>query len=436
MGRRPKTQTLGAWMNGEYVGRWTIDARGEHEFVYDPDWVSSEHGRSISLSLPILAGERLKGVAVKNYFDNLLPDNEQIRSRIQQRFGARSVSPFDLLAEIGRDCVGAMQLMPEGEQPGNVRQIEGQPVTESEIEAILTNTVVFGQRQDDDGFRISLAGAQEKTAFLYDGGQWLKPRGTTPTTHIFKLPIGRHKDRGIDLATSIENEWLCARILDAYGINVTRCSPATFGKQAVLVVERFDRRRSSDGKWIVRLPQEDMCQAMGVSPDQKYEADGGPGIEKIMDLLLGSSNAQIDRLDFFRTQVIFWMLCAIDGHAKNFSLFLEPRSQYRLTPRYDVLSAYPYLGDSPSHLQSRKIKMAMALIGKNRHYKWAELQRRHIEATANICGIANAGTEIINELIAKTEAAIETVTRGLSSDFPGHVSDPIFAGLRAAAARL
>ena len=430
MGRRSKTHTLGAWMNGEYVGRWTVNAQGEHEFEYAETWVSSMYGRAISLSMPMSpAGRLYKGSIVKNYFENLLPGNDKIRERIQQRFSTPSQSPFDLLSEIGRDCVGALQLLPDGETPGDIKRIESEAVSEEDIESILINTPVFGQHQDDDDLRISIAGAQEKTALLLHEGQWMKPRGATPTTHILKLPIGRHRDHDIDLTMSVENEWLCAQVLEAFGIKTATCWPAVFGKQKVLVVERFDRKLSRDGTWLMRLPQEDMCQARGLSSEMKYEKNGGLGVESIMDLLLGSSSAEADRAAFFKTQVIFWLLCAIDGHAKNFSIFLEPQGGYRLTPIYDVLSAYPVLGNGPGLLQEKKAKMAMALVGKNRHYKWSELQRRLLESTAKACGVEVSGKTLIDDLITTTSGVITQVTAKLPVGFPELVAKPILDGL-------
>lgn len=439
MGRRSLTHALGAWMNGEFVGRWTVSGRGEHAFEYDATWITSPYGRSISLSMPLnRAGHRYTGAVVKNYFDNLLPDNDRIRARLQQRFSTASQSTFDLLAEIGRDCVGALQLLPDSELPGDIQQIDGEPLSDDEIEQILINTPIYGQHQsvNDEDFRISIAGAQEKTALLLHNGKWFKPRGTTPTTHILKLPIGRHGDHGIDLTMSVANEWLCAKILEAYGVQVARCWPAVFGSQQVLVVERFDRQVSRDGRWLVRLPQEDFCQVRGLPSDMKYEVHGGQGVKSIMDLLLGSSYAEADRADFFRTQVIFWLLCAIDGHAKNFSVFLEPQGGYRLTPRYDILSAYPVMGNAPGLLPEKKIKMAMALVGKNRHYKWSELQRRHLDSTAKACGIEAAGKAIIENVLVMTPKVIEGVSASLPRGYPESVANAILNGLRSTAQRL
>ena len=160
----------------------------------------------------------------------------------------------------------------------------------------------------------------------------------------------------------------------------------------MLVVPRFDRQPSSDGTWLLRLPQEDLAQVCGIGPDAKYEADGGPGIAEILARLAGSAQAAADRHDFFRTQVLFWMLAAIDGHAKNFSVFIEPRGHFRLTPRYDVLSAYPVLGHGKGKLAPEKVKMAMAVRGTNRHYKWREIRRPHFERTATACGLRLSST--------------------------------------------
>ncbi len=372
---------------------------------------------------------------MRNFFNNLLPDSDRIRERVQARFGAPSTDAFDLLQEIGRDCAGAIQLLRPGDQPKDVHRIDAEPLNETAIERILNNSLVAGRHQDDDEFRISLAGAQEKIALLLHNGAWCKPHGSTPTTHIFKLPIGVSPS-GIDLTQSVENEWLCSEILRAYGVPVATCERAQFGKQHVLIVTRFDRRLAESGSWLIRLPQEDLAQATGTPPGKKYESDGGPGIRMLMDLLLGSANAEADRLDFFRTQVIFWLLCAIDGHAKNFSIFIERLGRYRLTPRYDVLSAYPVLGHGAGMLSPEKVKMAMALQGKDRHYRWAEISRRHFELTAHNCGIGNEGKQIIEQLIKQTPSVVAQVRRALPKDFPPALSQAILDGVAAASSRM
>jgi serine/threonine-protein kinase HipA len=435
MGRRRKSARLTLWMNGIAVGTWEIDSAGRHILAYDEGWLQSERGRPVSLSMPLRPAAAYSGDVVRNFFENLLPDNRLIRERLQARFHARSTSAQDLLAEIGRDCVGALAILPEGEFPDGFDRIEGVPLTEVQVEQALERVTVDGRHGDEDDFRISIAGAQEKTAFLWSGGRWMRPTGATPTTHIFKLPLGVPPS-GIDLTTSVENEWLCARILAAYGVPVALGDIARFGERTVLVVPRFDRHPSSDGRWLLRLPQEDFAQVCGVGPDAKYEADGGPGIASILERLLGSTQAAADRLDFFRTQVLFWMLAAIDGHAKNFSVFIEPRGHFRLTPRYDVLSAYPVLGHGKGKLAPEKIRMAMAVRGANRHYRWREIRRSHFEQTARDCGLGSSVRAVIDELVERTPEVIQQVGAAIPPGFPDWVGTSILEGLRRAAQRL
>ncbi len=262
----------------------------------------------------------------------------------------------------------------------------------------------------------------------------MEPTGSTPTTHILKLPIGIG-GRGIDLSTSIENEWLCAQIAEQYGIEVARCRMDVFGEQKALVIERFDRRLAQDGKWYVRLPQEDFCQATGTPPDLKYESDGGPGIADILELLRGSERATEDRREFMRTQLLFWMLAAIDGHAKNFSIFHLPNSNYRMTPRYDILSAYPVLGHGRGKLAPEEIRMAMAVSGKNRHYVWRDIHARHWLETARRNGFEEMEL-IMEDLISKTPNAIQRVEKSLPHGFPAEIAEPILAGIQERAEQL
>ncbi len=169
-------------------------------------------------------------------------------------------------------------------------------------------------------FRISVAGAQEKTALLKIENQWCIPKGATPTTHIIKLPIGKiHQPNSVlDMSDSVENEYLCLSLAKSLGFNVPNAEIIYTNDIKAIAVERFDRRWSNDKSWLLRLPQEDMCQVFGLPSALKYEADGGPGIKAIMDLLMGSSLSLKDRESFMRFQVFQWLIGATDGHAKNF----------------------------------------------------------------------------------------------------------------------
>lgn len=434
MGRKRVAAELYLFMNGQKVGRLLRDAAGKLELTYAEEWLGSEARRPLSLSLP-LSSQRHSGEVVENFFDNLLPDSQPIRNRIQTRFGARTNRSFDLLWHIGRDCVGALQLFPE-DAAMDIRRVEAEPLTETQIAETLRNyrTMPLGMGADTE-FRISMAGAQEKTALLRLNNEWHRPLGATPTTHIFKLPIGRIEHSNMDLSDSVENEWLCHLILKAYGIPVANAEIATFGHVKTLVVERFDRRWAEDRSWIIRLPQEDMCQALGEPPALKYESDGGPGIAPIMELLFGSSEGLVDRKRFMTMQVAFWLLGAIDGHAKNFSIFLLPGGAFRLTPAYDILSAYPLV--AKRQLGQANCRMAMAVRGKNRHYHWSRILHRHWMETAHTCRFPEDEMEVvISDLLNRMDEVLQSVTDQLPPSFPADVGGPILDGMKEARDRL
>lgn len=436
MGRPSKARRLEVRMNGDKVGAWTLTAAGEHVFTYDPAWPDSGFSRPISLSMPIRPGNTpYRGAVVESFFDNLLPDSLDIRRRLQSRFGTTSPKAFDLLAEVGRECVGALQITPEGIDPGDPKTIQAKSLRTSGIAAALREAAslpAFGQI-DDSGFRISLAGAQEKTAFLRHRGKWWRPEKATPTSHIFKLPMGDRIGREqIDMSASIENEWLCSRLAAAFDLPVAHCEMSTFEDQRALVVERFDRAWSSDGSWLIRLPQEDMCQAMGVPLGIKYEADGAPGIPEILRFLLGSDSAFEDRRRFLKTQVFFWLLAAVDGHARNFSVFIGRGGSFRLTPLYDILSAYPILGHGKRRLAPEKARMAMSVRGRQKHYHWRRITLRHWQETAAACGLGADIRGILSECIETGPLAAAKVAGELPAGFPGTVAEPILEGLAGA----
>lgn len=422
-------------MNGVLVGHLEKTGKNELSYWYDQTWLNTPGARPISLSLPLV--ERIfSGDVVYNFFDNLLPDNPQIRTRIQAKFNIATSHPVDILASIGKDCVGAIQVI-DGEIPNSIKSIHAEPVTNKEIANILRGyqSYPLGMIDKDSEFRISIAGAQEKSAFLFHKNAWCRPLGETPTSHIFKLPIGYITHQQLDLRNSCENEWLCTQIAKAFGIPTADCEILHFEAVKALVVKRFDRKLSSDKHWLMRLPQEDMCQTLNISPALKYETDGGPGIKDIMNLLLGSSQPEIDRDNFFRSQILFWLLAAIDGHAKNFSVFIEPEGKYRLTPLYDILSAYPLI--EAKQLQNQKIKMAMALIGENKHYHWHNIQRRHFISTAKKVQYSIEKAEaILDEMLDKVDGVINKVFMQLPKDFPKQISQPIFDGMLAMKKRL
>jgi serine/threonine-protein kinase HipA len=433
MGRASHSRALGIWANGVRVGRWVVLPSGQSELAYDTSWITSEVGRPISLSLPMtLDAVALTGDRVRNYFDNLLPDSDTIRQRIRNRFHTRSGETIDLLTAIGRDCVGALQLLPEDEPPAAPARIEVTALSELDIERELLQRTGPNLVQDADEFRISLAGAQEKTGFTWHRGRFCRPTGVTPTTHIFKLPLGIVGGEKFDMRDSPENEWLCARILEAYGVPVASSSVMQFGGTKVLVVERFDRILHSSKKYWLRLVQEDFCQALGVAPTRKYEADGGPGLRDLARILQGSEDRHADIGTLMRANVLFWMLAATDGHAKNFSLQIRPQGRYRLAPLYDVLSAWPIVGNRGNQVHPKKLKMAMALRGKNAHYRWIDMHRSAFNQTAKHCGLGFNMEAILRDLIERTPRALGHVEAQLPAEFPRALFQSVTRGVKSA----
>ena len=440
MGRRSKTKKLNIWMNGIPVGYWETTRQGERLGYFD-EWLTDEQARPLSLSLPFLPGNApYQGQIVTDYFDNLLPDSDAIRRRLAQHHQAGGIDAFQMLAKLGRDCVGAIQLLPEDDAPSDLYGIKGEILSVAEIAQLLRNTTsaqALGQHDHDGDLRLSLAGAQEKTALLYHDGRWLLPHGSTPTTHIFKLPLGLVGHMQADMRTSVENEWLSSKIVNAYKIPIASCEIEYFEDKKALVVERFDRTPSSDGSWIIRLPQEDMCQATGTPPLRKYQSDGGPGIAQIMELLLGSGNAEQDRRNFFKTQLIFWVLAATDGHGKNFSITHQARGRYQATPIYDVLSAHPVIGKGKNKISPQKAKLAMAVRGSTNYYLIEKIQRRHWIAQGQQVGLgAEAVEQLIEEIIESTEAAIDEVSKLLPDNFPMDLAEAVFSGMKKHCAKL
>jgi serine/threonine-protein kinase HipA len=172
-----------------------------------------------------------------NIFDNLLPDSDVIRCRIAQHFRTAGTEHYQLLAAVGRDCVGAIQLLPVDEAPTDLFSVSGEPLDERGVATLLRHTLSdapLGQGDAADDLRLSIAGAQEKSALLWHEGQWQRPLGSTPTTHILKLPLGLVGAMQADMRTSVENEWLCSRIMQAFELPVAGCEIAQFEDMKVV----------------------------------------------------------------------------------------------------------------------------------------------------------------------------------------------------------
>ena len=417
--RRSKTAV---WYERTRVGTLIKATDGGVAFSYDPGWLASDVAFPVASVLPLTQAD-WKGDPVIAAFDNLLPDAEgELRERIAARVGAEGKDVFSLLSALGRDCVGALQFLPLEEEPAAL-DMEYREISEAEMVADLKNLAAAPLALgDDEDFRISIAGAQEKTAYLRVGDHWAKPRGITPTSHIFKTPMGilPGLDK-IDMSDSVENELFCMTLAHEVGLPVAKVQKIALPGLVTLAVERFDR--VWEGETLRRLPQEDICQSLGFPSARKYQKSGGPGIGEIMELLRESDEPIQDRETFFRTQIFYFLIGASDGHAKNFSLQLGRRGRFRLAPLYDILSVAPVV--HAGRLQRKRYRLAMSIDG---HYGIDEIVPRHFEAEGKASGLPrNRALELLAEMADRLGPALGRTTLGMADQVPAAVSEPIVA---------
>ena len=432
MARRRTRVPLDVYLNSRLVGRLRRMASGVIDFQYDPSWLDWEHALPISTSLP-LREDRYGGDPVVVVLDNLLPDSEPVRRRVAERVRAEGYDAYSLLAKVGRDCAGALQFLPEGQEPGLAGMLEGHEVDDGQIARRIRNLAraPLGVDEDDE-FRISIAGMQEKTALLCWKDKWHLPRGSTATTHIVKPQIGMLPN-GLDRSRSVENEHLCLRLAAALDLPAATSEITDFDGERVLVIERFDRRWTRDGR-LLRLPQEDFCQALSVPPTLKYQSDGGPGMADLLELLKGSDEPEADRRMFVKAQIAFWLLGATDGHAKNFSIFLRPGGRFTLTPLYDVMSAQPAV--DAGQLRRKEFRFALS-IGDNRHYVMEGILPRHFAQTAARAGMPPREVrEICVELLDAAEVSIAATLESMPGIFPAELTESVTEGIRARLRRI
>lgn len=359
-------------MGGQLVG--TLDAadRRSLRFTYDPAYAADPASTPLSVSMPLRVSP-YSHATIHPYVWGLLPDNDGVLERWAREFGCSPTDVAGLLRGVGGDVAGAAQYVapdatPEESLPGGVEWLGDDDVAQF-LRDLRRDTTTW--RPHPEG-RWSLAGAQAKIALLYDraGDQWGIPSGATPTTHIVKPAIGGLDDFDI-------NEHLCLAAARRAGLIAATTSIRTFGGERALVVERYDRIVDDSGA-VVRVHQEDLCQALNVHPDRKYEVDGGPGGEQLGRLIREVAGDR-DATRFFDALAYNWLVLATDGHAKNYSLLLSGH-QVRLAPLYDVASALSHL-DHP-----RKARMAQKIGGE---YRPSFIQRRHWERLARPLGLGS-----------------------------------------------
>ena len=375
-----------ALAGGRKVGKIGRDARGRLSFEYDDAWSLEDAAFPLSLSMPLTVRDHGHD-RIEPWLWGLLPDNENVLTRWARQFQVSARSAFSLLKATGEDCPGAVQFV----RPDRVTELlasrtvgvsASDAVPESREVAWLTTAEVEGRlrtlRHDNSAWRLaedvgqfSLAGAQSKTALLLEDGRWGVPHGATPTTHILKPPIP-------GFAGHCENEHLCLQLADALGIPAAYSRVNSFGQEAAIVVERYDRIVVA-GR-LVRLHQEDLCQALARSPLNKYESDGGPGCRDIASAIQShSTRPGEDVRTFVEAIALNWVIGGTDAHARNFSLLIGTGGNARLAPLYDLASALPY----PGHYAPR-LKLAMKIGGESR---LGYIQVRHWERFAAQVGL-------------------------------------------------
>ncbi|MGH6890304.1 MAG: type II toxin-antitoxin system HipA family toxin [Rhizomicrobium sp.] len=364
------TDELVALLAGVEVGRVRTGARNRLTFVYNNKWRDAPNAYPISLSMPLAAKEH-GPAAVEAFLWGLLPDNEFVLDRWARKFQVSARNVFALIGHVGEDCAGAVQFV----APDRVADIRsGEPdniewLTEKDIAErlrLLKEDHAAWRLPRDTG-QFSLSGAQPKTALLFEKGRWGIPSGRTPTTHILKPPTGQFDGHA-------ENEHICLALARAVGLPAAHSRVARFDKEVAIVVERYDRQRQ--GNDIIRVHQEDVCQALALLPTRKYQNEGGPGVGEIVELLRTHSSERDTDVDtFIKAIALNWLIAGTDAHAKNYSLLISNGPRVRLAPLYDIASILPY-----DEFDLRKVKMAMTIGGEYKLHdtgirQWVKLAR-------------------------------------------------------------
>lgn len=373
-------KVLHVLMHGQPMG--LLIAKGNAvSFQYEDTWRNRSDSFPLSLSMPLAAKEHDNRV-VSPYLWNLLPDNDETLRIWARNFGVK-MNAFALLSYTGEDLAGAAQIV----RPERLQEIATQqaPVVQwldeaqiaQRLRSLRVNRAAWSQPGDVGYF--SLPGAQPKMALHRQADRWGIPAGRTPTTHILKPP-------GQDFDGFAENEHLCLRLAHHLGLPVANSAVMFFEDEPAFVTERFDRVLVNGE--LLRVHTEDLCQALGVHPERKYQNMGGPGPRQILQLLANeSSRPQEDCATFFDALAFNYLIGGTDAHAKNYTL-LHGIGRVRLAPLYDIASAFPYY-------DTKQLKLAMK-IGS--HYALTEITDRDWDALGAMAGLSIAGSSRVREL--------------------------------------
>lgn len=338
---------LDVWFGDTKAGALGQDEGGALNFSYDAGYLGSSDPRAISFSMPLQEAPHADRV-VRPFFSGLLPD-AGARQRLAGALGISASNTFGLLEIIGGECAGALSLYPADRAPPQAEDDGVEILNPSRLEEILGKLRDRPLLGGEEGIRLSLAGAQDKLAVCVEGETIGLAKGGRPTTHILKPFIQA-------LHGTVENELFCLRLAARLKLPVPAAEMRYGGSMPFLLVERYDRVLHADGA-ITRLHQEDFCQALSVPPELKYEAEGGPGTERSLDLIdRAAARPAADRLNFLRALIFNYLVGNADAHAKNYALLYTGRMP-GLAPLYDVVctAAYPRLAK----------KQAMAIGGRS-----------------------------------------------------------------------
>lgn len=359
-----KAPSLQVWLYQEKVGTLSQDLGGRFEFEY-----AEAAGHALSLSMP-LSQQKYDHWSCEGFFNGLLPEGDVIRERIAKRFGISAHNDFSMLRAIGYDCAGAVSFVGDSSAPPVTayHELAGRILSEDELEDIINNLPQKPLATGDDGIRLSLAGAQHKTALLLLGDKLAAPLRDVPTSHIIKPAIEAYDE-------TIENEYICLETARAMGLDVPKCEIRCAHETKFFMIERYDRHMA--GGKIARLHQEDFCQATNKPSVRKYQKEGGVSYKDCAAILRRTRtpalfiNALLERI------VFNFLIGNNDAHGKNFSILHGMDGKCQLAPCYDILctQAYPEL--------TRRMAMKIG-----RHDERAKLELRHFQAMAQDMGVS------------------------------------------------
>jgi serine/threonine-protein kinase HipA len=416
-------ERLNVFLDSDRVGE--IERRGpaRYRFTYSGDFQKRHQPGDVvlSASLPVQA-QPFAPSATAPFFEGLLPEGG-IRAAIARSFHVSEEDGFGLLKALGADCAGAVAVLSPGAQPvspiaGKFRRLSSKQLKEL-IEDLPRHPL--GVDSKGDGVRLSLGGIQHK---LVLAGGWRRgfsqPLEGAPSSCLLKPEFGQYPDL-------VANEAFCMRVTSSVGLRAASVEAMELGSTQCLYVERFDREVDELG-FITRIHQEDICQALGISPVAKYEDNGGPSVVRIVELLRALKGPYMARdiNDFLHAVLVNFLLGNSDAHGKNFALLYEPDSGIRLAPLYDVVSTavYPDVTD----------RMAMAIGGVS------DPARVDMEAWARLaeeCGLSRGIASIVRRRIAVVLRAVDwTQEHALRNGWHREVIDEVVGLCRTRASQL